>query len=61
MCVKLHFVVVAVKDSITEVEYKRAQHVIKEIERTQNAVALLPSKKFEEFGQLMVQSHMSLK
>ena len=41
--------------------YRRARHVITEIERTQEAVAALENGDLGRFGQLMVASHNSLR
>ena len=46
---------------LTEVEYKRARHVIGEIQRTLDAVEALNKGKYEKFGQLMNESHASLR
>ncbi|XP_072882798.1 galactokinase [Hemitrygon akajei] len=44
----------------TEV-YRRARHVISEIKRTAEAADALKSRNYREFGNLMVQSHNSLR
>ena len=49
------------KDKMTEVMYRRARHVITEIERTTNAVKALESDDYNNFGNLMNQSHDSLR
>ncbi|XP_060620655.2 galactokinase isoform X1 [Anolis sagrei] len=41
--------------------YRRAKHVIGEIERTAMAVEALQSRDYRQFGQLMVESHNSLR
>ncbi|XP_066474188.1 galactokinase isoform X2 [Tiliqua scincoides] len=41
--------------------YRRARHVIGEIDRTAKAAEALQSKEYEKFGQLMVESHNSLR
>ncbi|KAJ6660388.1 hypothetical protein lerEdw1_017811 [Lerista edwardsae] len=41
--------------------YRRARHVIGEIERTAKAAEALQSREYEKFGQLMVESHNSLR
>ncbi|XP_053155118.1 galactokinase isoform X2 [Hemicordylus capensis] len=41
--------------------YKRARHAIGEIERTTRAAEALQSREYERFGQLMVESHNSLR
>nr|CAI5825903.1 unnamed protein product [Callosobruchus analis] len=40
---------------------KRARHVIGEIHRTSEGAELLKQQKYKEFGELMVQSHNSLR
>lgn len=40
---------------------KRAKHVIGEIARVKDAVEALKEKNFHKFGQLMVESHNSLR
>lgn len=40
---------------------KRAKHVITEIERTLNAAEALKEKNFTKLGDLMVESHYSLR
>lgn len=49
------------KDKMNEVMFRRARHVISEIERTTNAVDALESDNYEHFGALMNQSHDSLR
>jgi len=49
------------KDKMTEVMYRRARHVITEIERTTSAVTALESDDYKNFGNLMNQSHDSLR
>jgi len=46
---------------ISETVRKRARHVVTEIERTMKAVENLKQGKLEEFGQLMNESHDSLR
>nr|XP_039258600.1 galactokinase-like [Styela clava] len=48
------------KDAMSDVVFKRARHVIGEIERTQQAAKALQQSNYVEFGKLMVQSHNSL-
>ena len=51
-----------VKDAITdEVAYRRARHVVGEVQRTKDAVAALRNGDIEKFGILMNQSHISLR
>ena len=54
-------IVSTVRDKLTEVEFKRARHVISEISRTEQAVKALRLGEYETFGQLMNESHESLK
>ena len=44
-----------------EVVYRRARHVIGEIERTTEAAAALKAGDYNRFGKLMVESHNSLR
>ena len=41
--------------------YSRARHVITEIQRTQEAASALKNSDYEKFGNLMVESHNSLR
>jgi galactokinase len=41
--------------------YRRARHVVTEIARTTLAATLLNKRRYEEFGELMGQSHVSLR
>ena len=41
--------------------YRRARHVVTEIERTEQAAKALREGDFAQFGQLMIQSHLSLR
>ncbi|XP_026207793.1 galactokinase isoform X1 [Anabas testudineus] len=50
-----------VRDKLDDVTYRRARHVIEEIERTIQAAEALKRGDYEEFGKLMVQSHNSLR
>ncbi|XP_042310529.1 galactokinase [Sceloporus undulatus] len=50
-----------VKGLLSEEVYRRARHVIGEIERTTRAVEALKSRDYQTFGQLMVESHNSLR
>lgn len=43
------------------VTYRRARHVIEEIERTAQAAVALRQEDYTEFGKLMVESHNSLR
>ena len=51
-----------VKDAITdETAHRRARHVVGEVQRTKDAVEALKSGDIVKFGQLMNQSHVSLR
>uniref|UniRef100_UPI0037E8EC68 galactokinase isoform X1 n=1 Tax=Semicossyphus pulcher TaxID=241346 RepID=UPI0037E8EC68 len=50
-----------VKDRLNDVTYRRARHVIEEIERTVQAAEALKRGAYKEFGKLMVESHNSLR
>ncbi|XP_071813539.1 galactokinase-like [Apostichopus japonicus] len=49
------------KGKMDEVTYRRARHVIGEISRTQTASKALADGDYEKFGELMVESHNSLR
>lgn len=49
------------KHKLTDLEFRRARHVISEIERTEQAAKALDSGDYELFGKLMNASHDSLK
>ncbi len=50
------------KDSISDpVRQKRAKHAVYENQRTKKAIAALKAGRLEEFGQLMNESHISLR
>lgn len=49
------------KTSMKEEVYRRARHVISEIQRTKEAVCLLEKGDYLTFGKLMTDSHHSLK
>ncbi|XP_069809432.1 galactokinase [Dendropsophus ebraccatus] len=49
------------KDSLSEVCYRRARHVITEIQRTAKAAEALENGDYRLFGKLMVESHNSLR
>lgn len=51
----------AKKENLSEVCYKRARHVITEIERTAKAAQALKKGDYKLFGKLMVESHISLR
>ncbi|XP_077980285.1 galactokinase-like [Glandiceps talaboti] len=49
------------KDKLEPEIYKRAHHVIGEIQRTEEAAAVLEAGNYSKFGELMVESHKSLR
>lgn len=49
------------KDKLDDVTYRRARHVLEEIERTTQAADALKRGAYKEFGKLMVESHTSLR
>lgn len=49
------------RDKMDDVTYRRARHVIEEIERTAQAAEALKRGAYKEFGKLMVESHNSLR
>lgn len=49
------------KDHLDSVTYRRARHVIEEIQRTEKAAEALKKGAYSEFGKLMVESHNSLR
>jgi galactokinase len=49
------------KDKLTAIEFQRTRHAVSEIARVLNAVERLRTKQFVEFGQLLNQSHISLR
>ncbi|XP_071319579.1 galactokinase isoform X2 [Trachinotus anak] len=49
------------KHRLDDVTYRRARHVIEEIERTAQAAETLKRGAYKEFGKLMVESHNSLR
>ncbi|XP_076854666.1 galactokinase [Brachyhypopomus gauderio] len=49
------------KDRLDSETYRRARHVIEEIERTARAAEALRGGAYQEFGKLMVESHNSLR
>lgn len=52
---------VSEKDKLTATEFQRARHAVTEIARVLNAVERLRNKQFIEFGELLNQSHISLR
>lgn len=59
--VKMIHPFVDARDRLDSVTYRRAQHVITEIERTAQAAEALKRGAYQEFGKLMVESHNSLR
>ena len=53
--------VIAARDGLTDVEFRRARHVISEIERTTIASELLQQGDYTGYGKLMNESHESLR
>lgn len=49
------------KGKLPEIVYRRCRHVITENARTQESAKLLNKRQYEEAGELMVQSHQSLR
>jgi galactokinase len=49
------------QDKLTSVEFQRARHAVSEIARVLKAVESLRAKQFLEFGELLNQSHISLR
>lgn len=49
------------KEKLSEVEYRRARHAVTEIARVIDCVSALESKDFVKVGQLINQSHSSLR
>lgn len=51
----------AARGGMDDVTYRRARHVIEEIERTAQAAGALRQEEYRTFGKLMVESHNSLR
>ena len=49
------------KSQLTETEFTRARHAVTEMQRVLDAVKVLETKNFEALGQLLNQSHASLR
>uniref|UniRef100_H3CAN5 Galactokinase n=1 Tax=Tetraodon nigroviridis TaxID=99883 RepID=H3CAN5_TETNG len=49
------------RDKMDDVTFRRAHHVIEEIDRTVRAAEALKKGAYKEFGELMVESHNSLR
>jgi galactokinase len=51
----------ASKSKMSDVVFRRARHVVSEIARTTRFASLLGKRDYDEAGELMVQSHISLR
>jgi len=51
----------AAKGKLSDIVFRRARHVVSEIARTTRYAAMLGNRNYEDAGQLMVQSHNSLR
>ena len=49
------------RSKLTELEYMRAEHVVRDIERVHECVVLLKQSDFYAVGQILTQSHASLR
>ena len=49
------------KSVLTNVEFQRAKHAVTEIARVLAAVSALEARNFKELGELLTQSHQSLR
>ncbi|MCR5163859.1 MAG: galactokinase [Thermoguttaceae bacterium] len=49
------------KEKLTDAQYRRARHVVSEIKRTTDAVAAIEAGNYELMGQLMYESHDSMR
>lgn len=49
------------KEKLTDVQYRRTRHVVGEIKRTTDAVAAIEAGNYELMGQLMYESHDSMR
>lgn len=49
------------RNRLDDITYRRARHVIEEIERTYQGTEALKRGAYKEFGKLMVDSHNSLR
>ena len=58
----MFFIVASAKESeLDKVGFRRARHVITEIQRCEEAASALEKGDFDQFGKLMVESHNSLR
>jgi galactokinase len=53
--------VVAAKKELSDVVFRRCRHVVGEIARTTEATRELSARNYERFGELMIESHNSLR
>ena len=53
--------VIAAKSGLSDVVFRRCRHVVGEIARTTEAAEALEHRRYDRFGELMVQSHNSLR
>lgn len=51
----------AAKSALDDVVFRRARHVVTENQRTTEAAAALSARQYEKAGELMIQSHNSLR
>jgi len=51
----------AARSALSDLVYRRCRHVVGENNRTQEAAKVLAAQRYERFGELMVQSHNSLR
>jgi galactokinase len=51
----------AARGKLSDIVFRRARHVVSEIARTTRYAAMLGNRNYEDAGQLMVQSHNSLR
>lgn len=49
------------KDLLSQVEYKRARHAVSEMQRVLDCVTALSKSNFDQVGELLNQSHISLR
>jgi galactokinase len=54
-------VLIEAKSLLTSVEFQRARHAVTEIARVLKAVGALEARNFKELGELLTQSHVSLR
>lgn len=57
----LLLVSIASKDRLSDMEFKRATHAVTEIERSIRSRNILKQGNYQEFGQMMTESHYSLR